>query len=196
MIEAYKEFFKNYTNFYGRTSRRGFWLVYLMNVLIGIGVGVIGSIIAIGLNSIEGLLIPFVLAGGYALAILIPSIAITVRRLHDAGFSGFFYLIAFIPGVGGIALLILCLLESKPANQWGPPPEGYGQYQQPYGQSYQQPYGPGYGNPQPQQPYSQPYGNPQPYEQPQQPYRNPYGSPQQYGPEFGNPYDQSNPDMR
>jgi uncharacterized membrane protein YhaH (DUF805 family) len=70
----------------------------------------------------------------FFLAILVPSIAVTVRRLHDANLSGAFYFLGFVPSVGGIILLVLALLESRPEGarfdadaqpyQAPPPPAG------------------------------------------------------------------------
>ena len=54
----------------------------------------------------------------FGLAIIVPSIAVTVRRLHDAGFSGWWYLLSLAPG-GGLVVLIFCALESKP-EKWQP----------------------------------------------------------------------------
>src|ERR687885_610071 len=69
-----------------------------------------------------------VLQGLYSLAVLIPSIAVTVRRLHDTGRTGWWILIGLIPFIGGIILLIFMVLDSEPGtNQYGPNPkaEGY-----------------------------------------------------------------------
>ena len=70
----------------------------------------------------------------WALATIVPNIAVSVRRLHDAGYSGWFYLFSVV-GLG-IVTLVLCALETSPkAAQYGPPyPDNYGQ-QQPYGNS-------------------------------------------------------------
>ena len=72
-----------------------------------------GSILKIG-----------ILALIYALALLIPSIAVSVRRLHDIGKSGWFILIALIPAIGAIILLIFMVTDSNPGdNQYGPNPK-------------------------------------------------------------------------
>ena len=60
----------------------------------------------------------------YVLAVFIPSLAVAVRRLHDVGKSGWFYLISLIPLIGGIWLLILFVTEGdKGPNQYGPDPK-------------------------------------------------------------------------
>ena len=67
------------------------------------------------------------LVGIYVLAIIVPSLALVVRRLHDTGKSGWFYLITFIPLIGGIWLLIIyCTDSENGANNWGENPKGIG----------------------------------------------------------------------
>ncbi|MCL2304252.1 MAG: DUF805 domain-containing protein, partial [Planctomycetaceae bacterium] len=58
--------------------------------------------------------------------LIIPSLAVIVRRLHDAGYSGWMYFISLVPFVGGIILLVFLLQDSQPGrNQYGPNPKGY-----------------------------------------------------------------------
>ena len=59
----------------------------------------------------------------WSLATLVPQIAITIRRLHDIGKSGWYYLIGLIPLVGGIILLVWMCQDSTEDNQWGPNPK-------------------------------------------------------------------------
>lgn len=60
----------------------------------------------------------------WAIAVLLPSIAVTVRRLHDAGYSGWIYLLGLVPYVGGLVLFIFALLSSQPVdNKWGKAPK-------------------------------------------------------------------------
>lgn len=105
--EAIKLFFKNYTNFSGRSSRSEYWWVMLFNMIIS----AIFTIITIP-----------VLTGLWSLVTLIPGLALAIRRLHDVGKSGWFLLIGLIPLVGVIILLVQYLKESEPANNWGPAP--------------------------------------------------------------------------
>ena len=66
-----------------------------------------------------------VAAGLFFLATFIPSLAITVRRIHDIGLSGWFYLLILIPYIGGLIILVFTLVPSqKNDNKWGPVPEG------------------------------------------------------------------------
>jgi uncharacterized membrane protein YhaH (DUF805 family) len=63
----------------------------------------------------------------YAIAIVIPSLAVTVRRLHDIDKSGFWYFINFVPLIGGIWLLILTCMEGTGGeNSYGPDPKVFG----------------------------------------------------------------------
>ncbi len=61
--------------------------------------------------------IGYVIGGLIALAMIIPNLAITWRRLHDANFAGPFFFLSFIPGVGGLIVFVLELLPSKPEGQ-------------------------------------------------------------------------------
>ena len=116
----YLEVLKNYAVFDGRARRKEYWMFALINVVI--------TFVLILIDSLIGTFSPQagigLLSGLYALAVLIPSIAVTVRRLHDTGRSGWWILITLIPIIGGIVLLIFMLLDSQPgANQYGPNPK-------------------------------------------------------------------------
>lgn len=114
---------KQYADFSGRARRQEFWMYMLFYSIFGIilyGVAVIGmamqseGIILLGMGI-------YIL---YTLALLVPTLAITVRRLHDTGRSGFWYFIGFVPLVGGIILLVFCCLDSENGNnQWGSNPK-------------------------------------------------------------------------
>jgi len=91
-----------------------------MFVLVNLIVAIILSFIdnALGLGSAEG---GGLLSGIYFLAVIIPSIAVTVRRLHDMGRSGWWLLLWLIPFVGVIVIFIFTLLDSQATeNEWGP----------------------------------------------------------------------------
>ena len=125
---AMSNFFRKYTQFSGRASRSEFWWAQLGQLLIGMVLAVIaisGVVFAItaadpATGELSGggialILIAMTLAGLVGLALLVPNIAITVRRLHDTNRSGWFYFIRFVPMVGEIVLLVLCAGESDPA---------------------------------------------------------------------------------
>ncbi|RTY90841.1 DUF805 domain-containing protein [Flavobacterium sp. GT3R68] len=126
MIDWYKSVvFENYANFSGRARRSEYWYFTLMNILVAMAFVTLGVIMVTALGMDElGIGIFVVLYALYTLAIIIPSFAVTVRRLHDLGKSGWYFLIYFIPFIGSIWLLILLCTEgeSQP-NQYGPDPK-------------------------------------------------------------------------
>ena len=115
MIEWNKKVvFENYANFKGRARRSEYWYFVLGQILIVLGIVMIGSLIGTFLGSAEdGFFIAFGFSGFYFLAILIPYLALVVRRLHDIGKSGWFYFVRFIPVIGGIWLLVLLCTEGN-----------------------------------------------------------------------------------
>ena len=91
----------------------------LFNLIIGIVLGVIEGIVGIAPQSDQS-----VLAGIYSLAVLIPSIAVFVRRLHDTNHSGWWFFIAFVPLIGAIVLLVFMVRDSDQGdNQYGANPK-------------------------------------------------------------------------
>jgi uncharacterized membrane protein YhaH (DUF805 family) len=122
--QAFTRFFKKYVIFHGRASRSEFWWWFLFNLIVS---GVLYGIAAIGgasgaTVSENGMTVPgpgFAVAvipyGLWALATIIPWLALAWRRLHDTNRSGAWYFIGFIPFVGGIILLVFFLLDSDPA---------------------------------------------------------------------------------
>ena len=85
----------------------------------------VNLLIAIGLRLVEGLLgSPGVVGALYSLIVLVPGIAVSVRRLHDTGRSGWWLLIGFIPLLGAIVLLFFMAQEGQPGpNQYGADPK-------------------------------------------------------------------------
>ena len=122
-ITAVKRFYQNYARFSGRASRSEYWwftLVYFVVVSVILGVGFALGM-ATGTTDYTGevqpgpAFLPFALLFLLlALANIVPSIALTVRRLHDANFSGLLYLINFFPYLGGFALVVLNIFPSNP----------------------------------------------------------------------------------
>ena len=111
---------KKYATFSGRAQRAEYWWFYLISTLIIIGLSLIDQ--ATGTLDEEtgmGLLTTL-----YSLAILIPSIAVGVRRLHDTGRSGWWLLIGLIPVIGSIVLIVFFVLDSEPGdNAYGANPK-------------------------------------------------------------------------
>ncbi|MGZ8158130.1 MAG: DUF805 domain-containing protein [Methylobacter sp.] len=115
----YLEALKKYAVFNGRARRKEYWYFFLFNLLVSILFVIIDSVIGT-MSEETGL---GLLSGIYSLAVLIPGISVTVRRLHDTGRSGWWIFIALIPVIGGIALLIFMVLDSAPGdNEYGPNP--------------------------------------------------------------------------
>ena len=124
MINAYKNFFKNYAEFTGRSTRPDFWWVWLGNLILSIPFWIIyfyTVFLSIVMDSIDdsvseatfmvlGLVV--IIYAIFYLAILVPTLALSVRRLRDAGFHWAFIFLRFVP-MGGIALLILHAMPTK-----------------------------------------------------------------------------------
>ena len=107
-LEAVKLFFKNYTNFRTRSRRSEYWWAWLF-------CSIVPAILSAVVPEIAGL---------WSLVILIPSLSVGVRRLHDIGKSGWWYLILLVPIAGPIILLIwACKDSASEDNQWGPNPK-------------------------------------------------------------------------
>ncbi len=124
MINAYKNFFKNYAEFTGRSTRSDYWWVWLGNFILSIPFWIIyfyTVFLSIVMDSIDdsvsestfmvlGLVV--IIYAIFYLAILVPTLALSVRRLRDAGFHWAFIFLRFAP-MGGIALLILHAMPTK-----------------------------------------------------------------------------------
>jgi len=118
-----KALIENYANFEGRARRTEYWYFVLFKVLLVLIIYPTGiALVGIDENG-SALNFPIlVFIVGY-LAMLIPSLAVSVRRLHDTGKSGWFYLLNIIP-LGGLVLFIFYLQDSDPGNnEWGPNPK-------------------------------------------------------------------------
>ena len=124
MINAYKNFFKNYAEFTGRSTRPDFWWVWLGNFILSIPFWIIYfyvlyfSTVMVSVSDsaseatfmVLGLVV--IIYAIFYLAILVPTLALSVRRLRDAGFHWAFIFLRFVP-MGGIALLILFAMPTK-----------------------------------------------------------------------------------
>ena len=124
MIDAYKNFFKNYAEFTGRSTRPDFWWVWLGNLILSIPFWIIyfytvylSTVMdSVSDSASEAIFMVFglvaIIYAVFYLAILVPTLAISVRRLRDAGFHWAFIFLRFAP-MGGLALLILFAMPTK-----------------------------------------------------------------------------------
>ena len=124
MINAYKNFFKNYAEFTGRSTRSDYWWVWLGNFILSIPFWIIyfyTVFLSAVMDSVSdsaseatfmvlGLVV--IIYAIFYLAILVPTLALSVRRLRDAGFHWAFIFLRFVP-MGGLALLILFAMPTK-----------------------------------------------------------------------------------
>ena len=112
---------KKYAVFSGRATRKEYWLFVLFCMVVGFILGIVDGMSGTfdwepGLGLFSAL---------FSLAMLLPSIAVSVRRLHDTNRSGWMLLIAFIPFVGFVWLIILyCFKSDQNDNRFGPNPLG------------------------------------------------------------------------
>lgn len=115
-MEYYTKCWKKYADFNGRARRQEYWMFVLFNSLFGLGI----------------LFIPFIgffISGIYSLAVFLPGLAVTVRRLHDTGKSGVWYCVVFIPLAGPIWLIILLATEGeRNVNMYGEDPKALENY--------------------------------------------------------------------
>lgn len=115
---------RRYTDFSGRSRRKEYWLFLLGVIIVAVVLGFIEGLV--GLNGMVG--------GVYGplttillLAIIIPGIAVQVRRFHDQDKSGWFVLLGLIPFVGGLIVLVfMCLEGTRGPNRFGPDPKDPG----------------------------------------------------------------------
>jgi uncharacterized membrane protein YhaH (DUF805 family) len=120
MFEAYKR----YADFTGRASRSEYWLFALFILLAALGLAAIDQVLVlIGARAVA--LLPAALYVILLLGSLVPSVAVTFRRLHDIDRSAWWLLISFVPFIGAIVLLVFYCLPGTPGpNRFGPPPAG------------------------------------------------------------------------
>ncbi len=115
-MDYYTKVLKEYAVFSGRARRKEYWMFTLINLIVYIAIFLVIGMINDSLSEI--------ILGLYALAIIIPALAVTFRRLHDTGRSGWWLLIGLIPFIGSLILLYFMIQDSTPgANIYGPNPK-------------------------------------------------------------------------
>jgi uncharacterized membrane protein YhaH (DUF805 family) len=119
-MDWYLEVLKKYAVFEGRAGRKEYWFFILFNILISMALGYVDWLTG-NINPETGL---GILSGIYALGVMIPGMAVSVRRLHDTDRSGWWLLITFVPVIGAIVFLYFMVLDSNPeTNEYGPSPK-------------------------------------------------------------------------
>jgi uncharacterized membrane protein YhaH (DUF805 family) len=118
-MNYYTKVISKYAEFSGRARRAEYWMFGLINIIIMLSLAFIGVLLDPS-GSGGGLVIYFL----YFLFMFIPSIAVTIRRLHDTGNSGWMVLVAFIPFIGPLWIFILMCIEGEAQeNKYGPDPK-------------------------------------------------------------------------
>ena len=106
---------KKYAEFSGRARRKEYWMFVLFNMLASLVLCIVDEILGTS-GALDGL---------YSLAVMIPSLAVAARRLHDTDRSGWWLLINLIPIIGWIVCIVFLCGDSKPGeNRFGPNPKG------------------------------------------------------------------------
>ena len=118
-MEWYIKVLKQFSDFETRARRKEYWMFTLFSVIISSILTLIDNNLGTAVNTGTGLL-----SGIYSLIILVPTLAVGVRRLHDVGKTGWMLLVALIPLIGVIWILILFCKDSHlEENKWGANPK-------------------------------------------------------------------------
>ena len=118
-MDWYLKVLKNYVGFEGRARRTEYWMFFLFNIIIAIVLGIVDGVVGTRTSGGFG-----ILGGLYSLAVLLPGIAVGIRRLHDTDKSGWWMLIGFVPLIGAIVLIIFFATEGNGgSNQYGADPK-------------------------------------------------------------------------
>ena len=111
--DAARDGLSKYVTFTGRSSRAAYWWFYLFGLLVLVAAYIIDLVIGTG----------FIFYALAALALVLPNLAVLVRRLHDTGRSGWWLLIGLVPLIGVIVLIYFFVQDSENDNQYGPYPK-------------------------------------------------------------------------
>lgn len=111
-MEYFTDALKQYATFTGRATRQQYWMFILFYVIF--------YVVAVVIDAVLGTMI---LTTIYVLGLLVPSIAVAARRLHDTGRTGWWQLISLIPIIGAIVLIVFLVQDSSADNDYGPNPK-------------------------------------------------------------------------
>lgn len=119
-MEYFISAIRQYAVFKGRTRRKEFWYFYLISFVISLALAFLDNRMGTFNPEMGGGL----LGGVYGIFIFLPSLSLTVRRIHDSGYSGYWAFILLIPIIGVLAILFFALMDSKPgSNEYGISPK-------------------------------------------------------------------------
>jgi uncharacterized membrane protein YhaH (DUF805 family) len=122
-MEWFLKVLRQYADFEGRARRTEYWMFGLFNTIFSFVISLVAVIIMLITDKISILSLSYL----YMFAVMIPSLAVTVRRLHDTGRSAWFLFVSLIPFVGGIWLFILLITDGTPGkNRYGDNPKRSG----------------------------------------------------------------------
>ena len=114
-MEWYMQAWRDYKKFDGRSRRTEFWMFILVNFGVSFALGMVEAMFGS----------PGFLSGLYSLAVILPAVAVSVRRLHDIGLPGLWAIVMFIPVLNLVLLLFFMTRDSQPGpNEYGPNPKG------------------------------------------------------------------------
>lgn len=123
----YLKVLKQYADFKGRARRKEYWYFILFNGIFALIAMGLDNLLGITFSSYNRNLFYGYIYLLYGLIVFIPSLAVVVRRLHDVGKSGWWYLIVLIPVIGAFIILYYMIKDSEPGtNKWGENPKGVG----------------------------------------------------------------------
>ncbi len=111
-MEYFIDALKKYADFTGRATRKEYWMFVLFYIIIYIALAFVDVLIG-----------TFILSALFSLALLVPSISLAARRLHDTGRSGWWQLISLIPLIGVIIIIVFLAQDSHDENEYGPNPK-------------------------------------------------------------------------
>ena len=114
--DAIRSVFSQYVGFSGRARRSEFWYWTLFQIILGVIASILDRAVFDRNNGAFSVVV--------GLALLLPSLAVAVRRLHDSGRTGWWLLIGLIPVIGTIVLIIFYVQDSQGDNKYGPSPKG------------------------------------------------------------------------
>jgi uncharacterized membrane protein YhaH (DUF805 family) len=119
-MQWYLKVLRQYADFEGRARRTEYWMFVLFSVIISIVLNVLDNLLGLGFMAGTAGWLSLL----YSLAVLLPSLGVSVRRLHDTGRSGWWVLIALVPLVGAIVLIVFTATEgNRGPNAYGPDPK-------------------------------------------------------------------------